>query len=481
MTKDAQQDPRNPAEGNQPLDDSREGGSGERRGHEDHDDEEGHEGHEHAAHAEHEGHDDEEGHEGHDHGTHTEHEGHNDEEGHEGHDHAAYAEHDGHEDEEGHEGHDHAAHAEHDGHDDEEGHEGHDHGAHTEHEGHDHAAHAGHEGHDDDDDDDGHDHNAHAGHDHGHHHGGGTRKALAISFGITTTFMVVELVGGVLSNSLALIADAGHMASDAAALALSLVAMWMATRPHTLVRTFGFHRVEVLAAFINATALLILAFYVALEAVARLREPEAVASMSMLIVASLGLGVNLFSLFLLSRHHEESLNVRGAFLHVIGDALGSVGAIVAAIIIGLTGWLQADPIVSLAISALIVVSSLRLLKETAFVLLEQTPRGMNTAKVRQRLESIQGVLGVHDLHIWTVTSGFNSLSCHASIDAGTDREQMLRDATAMLNRRYSIRHVTIQPEVDPRHEKSPICCLAEHRPASEVEAALHSHDSSGAS
>jgi len=304
-----------------------------------------------------------------------------------------------------------------------------------------------------------------------HHHGGRTRRALIGALALTAGFMVAELIGGILSNSLALLADAGHMISDAGALALSLVAMTMATRAHTAQRTFGFHRLEILAAFINATALVVIAIYVGVEAIQRLADPEEVASLSMLIVASAGLGVNLLALSLLRKHRGDSLNVRGAFLHVVGDALGSMGAILAAVVILTTGWMQADSAVSLFIAALILASSWRLLKETTSVLLEQSPRDVDVNEVRRGLEEVPGVRGVHDLHVWTVTSGFDSLSCHATVDAGADTDQMLGDATAMLRERFSIHHVTIQPEVEPPHQNVDLCCYAEHQPEVEAEAA----------
>ena len=297
---------------------------------------------------------------------------------------------------------------------------------------------------------------------------GATRKALIAALAITSGFMVVEIVGGVLSNSLALLADAGHMVSDVGALSLSLLAMAFAARPHTSDRTFGFHRMEVLAAFVNAAALLIIAFYVAFEAVGRLSDPEEVAGVSMLTVAAVGLLVNLVALALLRGHRHSSLNIRGAFLHVIGDALGSAGAILAALIILTTGWTRADSAVSLFIAALIVVSSWRLIRETASVLLEYSPKGLNVDAVRGELEGISGVENVHDLHVWTVTSGFNALSCHTRVQGGTDRDQVVRDATVLLRERYGITHATIQAEASLVHGGDDPCCYDEHQQAGEA-------------
>ncbi len=282
--------------------------------------------------------------------------------------------------------------------------------------------------------------------------------------------MVVELVAGLLTNSLALVADAVHMASDVAALGLSLAAVRLAAGRHTRHRTFGLHRVEVLAAFLNGVALWILVVYMSWKAVERLGKPPEIHSGPMLAVAVVGLIVNLISLRLLGGHRHGSLNTRGAFLHVVGDALGSVGAILAALAILATGWTPADAVVTLLISALIVGSAWRLIKETAGVLLEISPRGLDMEGLRRDLETVEGVEEVHDLHVWTVTSGFVSMSCHARLHASGSGDRVVRDATRLLRERHGITHATIQPETDAMHgeasEADP-CCLGEHRPAHE--------------
>ena len=288
---------------------------------------------------------------------------------------------------------------------------------------------------------------------------------MVVAFALTSGFMLAELIGGILANSLALIADAGHMVSDTAALGLGLFAMWMASHPHTERRTFGFHRAEILAALVNGALLLGIALVVSFRAVERLGEPQEVQSGLMFVIAVLGLVVNLVSMKFLHRHRHTSLNVRGAFLHVMGDALGSVGVIVAAVVIHLTGWTPIDALVSLLIAALILVSGWRLVRETISILLESTPRGLDSEALRRDLLAIPGVEDVHDLHIWTVTSGFVSLSCHAEVSSSELADDVLRAATALLRERYGIRHVTIQPETSRVHEELEHCCQSDHEPS----------------
>lgn len=288
---------------------------------------------------------------------------------------------------------------------------------------------------------------------------------MVIAFLLTAGFMLAELVGGFLANSLALMADAGHMVSDAAALGLGLFAMWIASHPHTERRTFGFHRAEILAALANGSLLVAIAFFVIWHAAERLQQTQVVASGPMLAIAVIGLVVNLASLHFLGGHRHGNLNVRGAFLHVLGDTLGSIGVILAAIIIRFTGWTPVDAIVSLFIALLILVSGWRLVRETISVLLESTPRGLDSDALRRDLVDIPGVQDVHDLHIWTVTSGFVSLSCHAEVTSSDVADEVLRRATVLLRERYGIRHVTIQPETSRIHEELEHCCLGEHEPS----------------
>lgn len=282
-----------------------------------------------------------------------------------------------------------------------------------------------------------------------HDHGGSKPRALAIALGITLTFLVVEVLGGLLTDSLALLADAGHMATDVGALALALFAGWLARRPPTPERSFGFRRAEVLAALVNAATLVVISIFIFREAFQRVGEPPEVDSGPMLIVAIAGLAANAASAWVLSRGggHQHDLNTRGAFLHVIGDLLGSVGAIVAALVMLATGWYLADPILSAGIGLLILWSAWRLLRESTEVLLEATPSEIDPIEVRRAMTTVPGVSGVHDLHIWTVTSGLVALSAHIECDRERDWNDLLVDLSALLRERFGIAHVTLQPEM----------------------------------
>ncbi len=290
-------------------------------------------------------------------------------------------------------------------------------------------------------------------HSHGspgaHGASGTSRRPLVIALAITATFLVVEVIGGLVTGSLALLADAGHMATDVAALALSLGASWLASRPATPRYSFGYRRAEILAAFINAGSLLAISIYVFWETFQRLGDPPEVDSGPMLVVAVAGLLANLASAFVLSRGGGQShdLNTRGAFLHVVGDALGSVGAIIAALVMLATDWYLADPILSAGIGLLIVWSSWKLLRESVDVLLESTPVEMDSDAVRRAIAGVDGVDGVHDLHIWTVTSGFVSLSAHVEMADGRRWEPVLLALSSLLREQYGIVHVTLQPEI----------------------------------
>lgn len=303
-------------------------------------------------------------------------------------------------------------------------------------------------------------------HDHSHGRSNpGTRRAMVLAFLLTAGFMAAELVGGILANSLALIADAGHMVSDAAALGLGLFAMWIAARPHTERRTFGFHRAEILAALVNGSLLVGIALFITYQAIGRLRDVQDVASGPVLVIAALGLVVNLFALHILGGHSHGNLNVRGAFLHVISDALGSIGVLISGVVIRFTGWMPIDAVVSLFIATLILVSGWRLVRETISVLLESSPRHLDTDALRRDLTAIEGVRDVHDLHVWTVTSGFVSLSAHAEVESSDIADEVLRNATVLLRERYGIRHVTIQPETSRIHDELEHCCLDDHEPS----------------
>ncbi len=274
------------------------------------------------------------------------------------------------------------------------------------------------------------------------------RRTLVIALAITSTFLVAEVIGGLLTNSLALLADAGHMATDVAALALALFAIWLARRPATPERSFGFARAEILAALINAGSLIAISIYIFWEALRRIGDPPEVESGPMLAVAVAGLAANAASAWVLMRGggHEENLNTRGAFLHVVGDMLGSVGAIVAALVMLATGWYLADPLLSAGIGLLILWSSWRLLGESVDVLLESTPKGIHPVAVRDAMDAVDGVAGVHDVHIWTVTSGLIAMSCHVDVTGDREWHAILNELTTLLRTRFGIAHVTLQPE-----------------------------------
>jgi cobalt-zinc-cadmium efflux system protein len=284
-----------------------------------------------------------------------------------------------------------------------------------------------------------------------HRHGGEAtrarnRRALAAALAITAAFAAVEAIGGLLTGSLALLADAGHMVTDIVALALSLFAAWVAGRPGSPSKTYGYLRAEILAALVNGVVLVLIALVIAWEALGRLSEPAHVDSVPMLLVALAGLGANLSAATILLRAGGESLNVRGALLHVGGDALGSVGAIAAGLVILLSGWQRADAVASLVIAALILAGSWRLLHESVDVLLEGAPHRIDMRALERAMLAVPGVAAVHDVHVWTVTSGFVAMSGHAELDGSRDDHTVLDELTAMLADRFHISHVTIQPE-----------------------------------
>ena len=276
------------------------------------------------------------------------------------------------------------------------------------------------------------------------------RRPLVIALVITSVFLIAEVIGGLITGSLALLADAGHMATDVAALGLALLAVWLARRPATPERSFGFARAEVLAALVNAATLVAISFYIFWEAFQRIGEPPEVDSGPMLVVAIAGLGANVASAWVLSRGggHEHNLNTRGAFLHVIGDMLGSVGAIIAALVMLATGWYLADPILSAGIGLLILWSSWRLMRETVEVLLEATPPHIDPREVRDAMVGSDGVANVHDLHIWTVTSGLVAMSCHVEVTGDREWPELLVELSDRLRDQFDIHHTTLQPEDD---------------------------------
>jgi cobalt-zinc-cadmium efflux system protein len=288
------------------------------------------------------------------------------------------------------------------------------------------------------------------GHDHGGSAAGAHRGRLRMVFLITVLVLVVEVVGGLASGSLALLADAGHMLTDAAGIGLALLAIWFAARPATPERTFGYFRVEILAAVVNAVLLFGVAGFVLVEAWRRLQDPPEVASGLMLTVALMGLVANAVSMWLLRRGQAESLNLRGAYLEVLGDLLGSAAVLVAAAVIALTDFQAADPIASALIGLLILPRTWRLLREAVDVLLEATPKGVDMDEVRRHLLETPGVTDVHDLHAWTITSGLPVLSAHVVVDNGADTGQVLDGLGECLAGHFDIEHSTFQLE-RPEH------------------------------
>ncbi|MGW8268558.1 MAG: cation diffusion facilitator family transporter [Longimicrobiales bacterium] len=268
---------------------------------------------------------------------------------------------------------------------------------------------------------------------------------------ITAVFMLAEVVGGFLANSLALLADAGHMFTDVGALALSLVAMRMALRPPSPSKTYGYVRLEILAALVNGTALLFIALVVLREAWERFRTPPEVDGPLLLAVAVVGLGVNVAGALLLHSHAGESLNVRGAYLHVLGDLLGSVGAIGAGLLVVTKGWMLADPLFSVVIASLILVGAWRLVREAADVLLEAAPKGVDVEALVEDLRGIPGLEELHDLHVWTLTSGFVAMSGHGVIDDPRRHRAILDEINRRLNE-HGIGHVTFQLEPPALHQ-----------------------------
>ncbi|HUF76621.1 MAG TPA: cation diffusion facilitator family transporter [Longimicrobiales bacterium] len=296
-----------------------------------------------------------------------------------------------------------------------------------------------------------------AGHEHGHHpnphqHGHGeVSTRLGWVLGLTAAFMVAELVGGLLSNSLALLADAGHMFTDVAALGLSLFAIRLARRPPSRRRTYGYVRFEILAALVNGAALLVIAGLIIGEAWERLREPTSIDGPIMLSVAAAGLVVNVIGARLLHGHAHESLNVRGAYLHVIGDLLGSVGAITAGVVILTTGWTPIDPLASVLIAFLILYSAWNLVREATDVLLESAPSHVDMEAIVGDLGGVEGLEEVHDVHVWTLTSGFVALSAHGVVDDVAQHSRILEEIRERM-RRHGIEHVTFQIELRPLYQ-----------------------------
>jgi cobalt-zinc-cadmium efflux system protein len=291
----------------------------------------------------------------------------------------------------------------------------------------------------------GHDHHGTSS-DHHAHDREADRRRLAIVLALVAAYMVAQFVGGLITGSLALVADAGHMLSDAAALALSLFALWIARRPAGRRQTYGYYRAEILAALANGATLIAIAILIFVEAYRRLTEPTEVLGGAMMAIACGGLAINVVGLWLLHPSHGGSLNIRAAWLHVLGDALGSVGAIAAGVLIWLFGWRWADPVASIVIGALVLVSSWALVKESVDVLMENTPKNLDIDQIRDAVVGLEGVADVHDLHVWSITSGWESLSAHVVVADGLDHSIVLGQVRQLLNERFGIDHVTIQIE-----------------------------------
>lgn len=297
------------------------------------------------------------------------------------------------------------------------------------------------------------------GHDHTH---GANKKVLLISFIIITSYMIVEAIGGYLTNSLALLADASHMLSDAISLGIALLAFTLGAKVANHSKTYGYKRFEILAAVLNGLTLIIVALFIFYEAIGRFQNPPEVASTGMLIIATIGLLVNILVAWIMMRDGdvEENLNMRGAYLHVISDMLGSIGAIVAALLIMFFGWGWADPLASVVVAALVLRSGYFVTKAGLHVLMEGTPENVDMDDVVETIQNKKGIEGVHDLHVWSITSGLNALSCHAVVNERmsiAESERLLRQIEHDLEHQ-NIHHMTVQLETsDHLHDNSILC------------------------
>lgn len=304
------------------------------------------------------------------------------------------------------------------------------------------------------------------GHDHDHgdvFHSHAPIGKMKIAFFLTLIILIVELVGGFISHSLALLSDAGHVLTDIAAIGLSWFAMHQSQKPASEKFTYGYHRSGILAAFINAMTLIVIAVVILYEAIDRFKNPQPVGSTWMFISASVGLIMNLYLGLGLSK--EDNINVKSAVLHMIGDAMASAGVIVGGIIILLTGWYIVDPILSVLIAILIAFGAWKIVKQTVGILMEGTPKGISLEEVMDKIRSVKGVLNVHDLHVWSITSGKNALSCHVVLNNQIDFQEsqiILREIEHKLQHQ-GIGHATIQLENEEHpHDESAICSITDH-------------------
>lgn len=283
----------------------------------------------------------------------------------------------------------------------------------------------------------------HHSHEHGESRG---RKRLVQAISITGSWFLIELAGGIYSNSLALMADAAHMLTDLGALGLSLFALQVSNRPATHEKTYGYHRAEILAALANGILLVLIGIYIFYEAYHRFRNPPEVKSIPMLVVAVAGLLANLATAALLYRSRQESLNLRGAFLHVSTDTLGSIGAIAAGVLIYSRQWYIADPVVSVMVGALVLYSSWKLVSESVDILLEATPGHLEIPKILEEIGAVNGVVSVHDLHVWSISTRKAAMSCHVVVKAQEDAGRVLKELGRLMREKYGIEHTTIQTE-----------------------------------
>lgn len=283
-------------------------------------------------------------------------------------------------------------------------------------------------------------------HNHAPPSGPGNSRRLAIALALAASYLGAEVVGGLWTGSLALLADAGHMLSDVASLGLALFAAWLSTKPATLVRTFGYHRAEVLASLANALALVAIGVFVIIEAVGRWSTPPEVLAAPALAIATGGLGVNLVALYILRTGHRENMNVRGAFLHVMADALGSLGAMTSGALIWAFGWRWADPAASLFIATLVMVSGFALMRQALRVLMQAAPSRLPMDAVRAAIAARESVADVHDVHAWTLASGRELLTAHIVIEDERQWSTVLADVRSLLREEFEVAHVTLQPE-----------------------------------
>jgi cobalt-zinc-cadmium efflux system protein len=289
---------------------------------------------------------------------------------------------------------------------------------------------------------------SHAHGSHAHDHRGGSRRALLWVLALTLAFTVVEVVGGIFTDSLALLADAGHMVSDNIAIALALLAVTLARRPSTPTRSFGLQRAEILAAFVNGLTLVLVSGWIVWEAVKRLGDTPEILGGWMLVVALVGLLVNACAAWILIRSGRESLNVEAALRHVVADMLGSGAVLVAALVIVTTGWTLIDPLVSIGIALLIVASAWGVLRDSTSILMEATPSDVDAEAVAEAIVAVPGVTSVHDLHVWRITSGFDALAAHVLVGRGEDCHGLRREVERVLDDRFGITHTTLQVDHD---------------------------------